>query len=722
MANQSTSARRPPRIAAVPYQIPGANATFELPARRTSSAAVRPQVYDSQAQHRAHSQLVVIENPLSHYTDDGLVADVLDFAQKYLHAVDPKELIRAARVAKDVRAYDEVARSADATIGQSLPVHLTPDEKLALMAERDSLFSQKSMLSVFLSVTLAAFLQGFVQSSINGASLYSTYFIHGTSDASETGRASWILGAVNAAPFLAAAFIGCWMSLPSNDLLGRKGSMAFAAVLIMLSSIASAWCSSWEALLAARIVNGIAGMGIKAVSTPILASETVIGYWRGTFILAWQLWVAFGIFIGFVFNLIFRTADAPLAPMLILGAPFVPSLLLLASLWFCPESPRWYLRQNSRRFNPSKALQILYKLRATRLQALRDIYLIYKSIQKEESSNTGDLGHTSPSIPRGIKGHVQAYLRQYRDLFAKRRLRNALFSSSTVAIAQQLCGINVFAFYSGNLFLGVERSKDPLVPMLYSLGFGAVNFVFGLPAVRTIDTLGRRKWLIITLPMMGVFMMSAAIATTMGDGSPKGGIVAFFVFLFTAAYSPGLGPIPFTLASESFPTSHREAGCSSAIATNLFFAGILSIVFPSMHQALGEGRALGLFSGLCFVAFVLVFLLVEETKRRSLESLDQVFAVPKSKFVRFQVQQQLPWFVRRYVLRRKDLKKPSLYMDLIWGREHTSAAASTATHDGQTEVDEPVVQPKATAGTTRHVEHSSRQRPASVASNDSAHE
>lgn len=31
-------------------------------------------------------------------------------------------------------------------------------------------------------------------------------------------------------------------------------------------------------------------MGIKAVSAPILASETAVGYWRGSTILAWQLW------------------------------------------------------------------------------------------------------------------------------------------------------------------------------------------------------------------------------------------------------------------------------------------------------------------------------------------------------------------------------------------------------------------------------------------------
>lgn len=168
--------------------------------------------------------------------------------------MDPEKLIRAARVAKDVRVYDEVARSTDANFGDSLPVHLTPAEKLALMAERDSLFSQKGMLSVFLSVTSAAFLQGFVQSSINGASLYLEYFIP---DALTTDTTNWRLGAVNSAPFLAAAFIGCWMSLPSNDFLGRRGSMAFAAILIMISSIGSIWCRSWQSLLAARIVNGI---------------------------------------------------------------------------------------------------------------------------------------------------------------------------------------------------------------------------------------------------------------------------------------------------------------------------------------------------------------------------------------------------------------------------------------------------------------------------------
>ncbi len=72
------------------------------------------------------------------------------------------------------------------------------------------------------------------------------------------------------------------------------------------------------------------------------------------------------------------------------------------------------------------------------------------------------------------------------------------------------------------------------------------------------------------------------------------------------------------------------------------------------------------------IAFILVFLLVEETKRRSLEDLDLVFAVRKREFMGYQVKTYLPWFFRHYILRRREAK-PSLYIDKIWG---TTAATS----------------------------------------------
>src|SRR6201985_3947541 len=64
------------------------------------------------------------------------------------------------------------------------------------------------------------------------------------------------------------------------------------------------------------------------------------------------------------------------------------------------------------------------------------------------------------------------------------------------------------------------------------------------------------------------------------------GPVAMFVYIFAAFYSPGEGPVPFTYSAEVFPLSHREVGMAWAVATNLFFAGVLGITLPAMLEAI----------------------------------------------------------------------------------------------------------------------------------------
>lgn len=71
----------------------------------------------------------------------------------------------------------------------------------------------------------------------------------------------------------------------------------------------------------------------------------------------------------------------------------------------------------------------------------------------------------------------------------------------------------------------------------------------------------------------------------------------------------------------------------------------MSVLYPTIRdgkRGLGDGGSLGLFAGLNVIAFVLVLLLVEETKGRSLEELDLVFAVSKRRFMSFQIRKYLP--------------------------------------------------------------------------------
>ncbi|PHH59365.1 hypothetical protein CDD81_3346 [Ophiocordyceps australis] len=606
-----------------------------------------------------------MQNSLAYMTDQELQDDVRHFIDIHLPTVEYLDLLRAARVAKDARLYDEVSRHEKLEARYSLPVTLTRREKTALRREKDVAFSEKGMLVVIATVSVAALLQGLVQSSFNSASLYTALWgLDNTSHTGSFNNDDWRLGAANASPWFFAALLGCPLSLPINYWYGRRGAIACAAFLILVSSIAAIFVKSWTQLFCVRIINGL-GMGIKAVSTTILASETAVGFWRGSAILAWQLWVAFGIMMGFGFNLIFTMAASERITFgLIQGAPMVPSLVLLVmTIWLCPESPRYHLLKGPN-YSVQKAYKALQQVRNTELQALRDLYLVHKALE-QESVGVGDLDAHANLSP-GVCWVFRDFFMQFKQLFQQQRLYNAVLSTSTVNLAQQLCGVNVCAFYSGTLFSHVG-AQSTVIAMAYSLGFGAINFFFALPAIKSIDTLGRRKWLIITLPFMALFMLGAALSALIENQSRRTWVTGLFLFMFAIAYSPGLGPMPFTLASESFPLSHREAGTAWAIAINLFFAGLLSILFPSIEAALGQAGSLGLFSGLNIVALVLVFLFVEETKRCSLEELDHIFAVSKRKFIRFQVTEYLPWLLKQCFPRSNRQPRPELYKDLVWG-------------------------------------------------------
>ena len=137
-------------------------------------------------------------------------------------------------------------------------------------------------------------------------------------------------------------------------------------------------------------------------------------------------------------------------------------------------------------------------------------------------------------------------------------------------------------------------------------------------------------------------------------------MVAFFIYLFDAFYSPGEGPVPFTYSAEVFPLSHREVGMAWAVATNNFWASVLSITLPRMLHVFGIPGTFGFYAGLNALAFVMIFLWLPETKQRTLEELDQVFAVPTRTHMNYQLKTVAPWWFKRYILRR-NLPSPTLY-------------------------------------------------------------
>lgn len=63
------------------------------------------------------------------------------------------------------------------------------------------------------------------------------------------------------------------------------------------------------------------------------------------------------------------------------------------------------------------------------------------------------------------------------------------------------------------------------------------------------------------------------------------------------------------------------------------------------------------------IAFVMIFLWVPETKQRTLEELDYIFAVPTRTHMHYQITKALPWFFNKYIMRQDVVLEPLYKFD-----------------------------------------------------------
>ncbi|KAH8925840.1 hypothetical protein BT69DRAFT_1348453 [Atractiella rhizophila] len=567
-----------------------------------------------------------IRNPLAGIPKARLLKDVDEFAREKGLEGHIEILRKGAILAQRPLDYDNIEE-------------LNAEDRKVIHHELTHKWSHPLTLYVTIFLcSVGAATQGWDQTGSNGANLSFPQEFGIPEDASAKNQ--WIVGIVNAAPYLGSAFCGCWLSDPLNNYFGRRGTIFITAIVLIATPIGSAFTHSWRALFVVRLVLGF-GMGAKGSTVPIFAAENSPAQIRGALVMGWQLWTAFGIFIGYAANVV--VADTgKIAWRLQLGSAFIPALPLAIGIYFCPESPRWLIKKN----RYQEAWASLVKLRFTELQAARDLYYIHVQITEEQK------------VMRGA-----SYFTRFGELFTIPRLRRATLASGIVMLAQQMCGINIIAFYSSTVF---RQSGSTDREALYaSLGFGAINFVFAFPALITIDTFGRRTLLLFTFPNMAWSLLVAGLCFLIpsdgGDNKARLGLIATFIYIFAAFYSPGEGPVPFAYSAEVFPLSHREHGMAWAVSVCLGWAAVLSITFPRMLNALTPTGAFGFYAGLNLLAFVFIFLWLPETKQLTLEELDQTFSVPTRTFMKYNITEALPYWFKRWVLWRRDITLRPLY-------------------------------------------------------------
>lgn len=603
-------------------------------------------------QHRQPSVAAKLRNPLAGLSEQQVLADVEAWCEEKGLQSELESFQKGALIAR-VGQREDGFEYVDA---------LTTEEKDVLRHEINHRWSQPFML-YFLVVLCAgsAIVQGMDQTAVNGAQEF--YFEEFNIGEDQV----WLRGLLNGAPYLCSALIGCWSNAPLNKYFGRRGTIFISCIISFITGIWMAACESWQNLLVARFMLGFA-VGAKSSTTPVYAAESAPKTIRGALTMMWQVFTAFGIMLGFIVSVAFQNVTiigGPTSPWRwMLASTSIPPMFVCIQVYFCPESPRWYMEKG--KFD--KAFKSLCRLRRIRVQAARDMYYAYKLLEIENAEREG----RNP----------------LREFFIVRRNRRAAQSAFFVMFMQQFCGVNVIAYYSTSIFRSAGFSQSEA--LLTSMGTGITNFLFAIPAIYTIDTFGRRNLLLTTFPLMGICLLWCGFSFFLPnnpDGTPtqgRLGSIAAAIYAFMAVYSPGEGPVPFTYSAEAFPLHLRDVGMSFATAVCWGFNFILSLTWPALEAAFTPTGAFCWYAAWNFFGFVYAYFLLPETKALTLEELDTVFDVGNRQFSAY-YRRKLPWYFQKHIL-RKDVEPMEPLFDLHDQGSRQDLTDGTVGRAGDTEI------------------------------------
>merc|ERR1712000_554768 len=511
---------------------------------------------------------------------------------------------------------------------------LTEEEKGTLRKEETHRWHQPFAL-YFLCTLCAgsAIVQGMDQTTVNGAQEF--YFVE--FDITNV----WMKGFTNGAPYLCSALIGCWTSPILNKWTGRRGTIFISCLMSTVTGFWMAASTSLGNFLAARFMLGFA-VGAKSSTTPAYSAESTPKNIRGALTMMWQMWTAFGIALGFIVCVAFQNVTiiggetSPWRWMM--ASTSVPPLIVMLQVYFCPESPRWYMEKG--RFD--KAYRSVRRLRFSGVQAARDMYYAYKLLEIERGEREG----------RNL----------LKEFFTVRRNRRAAQSAWFCMFMQQFCGVNVIAYYSTSIFQNASYSLSQA--LLVSMGSGIINFLFAIPAIYTID---RRNLLLVTFPIMAIWLFFTGFSFMIDNHLPSDepsdrrlACVTLGMYLFMVTYSPGEGPVPFTYSAEAFPLHFRDIGMSSSTAICWGFNFIISFTWPMIQEAFGDTGGFCWYAAWNLFGWVFAYFLLPETKGLTLEELDNVFSVRNRDHVDYYVK-KLPWYLNKFILRRDVEPFPPLY-------------------------------------------------------------
>ncbi|KAI9696191.1 MAG: hypothetical protein M1820_008259 [Bogoriella megaspora] len=412
------------------------------------------------------------------------------------------------------------------------------------------------------------------------------------------------------------AFLGCFFMPALADKISRKWAISFVVVIFTTGAIIQTAAPNYGALVAGRFITGI-GVGTLAMGAPIYISEISPPQLRGTLLVLESISIVTGVVTAYWITYGTRYLSGSISFRLPFGLQMVCSCALGIGIHFFPYSPRWLALVNRQ----DDALTVLSKLRRLPTDDRR-VRTEWRGIVAETEFQAIVLEKNHPGL-KGFKLEVATWL----DLFKRKSWRRTAIGVG-VAFFQQFSGINGFIYYAPILFRSIGQSDD--MSLVLSGVLNIVQLVAVIICFMIIDNVGRRPLAVwcgfgMAVPYIIMSVLVGLYDKDWEAHKAAGWATTAMAFAYILIYGVSYSPLGWTLPSEVFPNSSRAKGVALSTATVWISNFIIGVIVPELIDNAGFGTYV-FFAIFCLMSGVWAYFLVPETKGKTLEQIDEIFA------------------------------------------------------------------------------------------------
>ncbi|KAI7897246.1 general substrate transporter [Mucor mucedo] len=414
--------------------------------------------------------------------------------------------------------------------------------------------------------------------------------------------------------------IGCMAGALSTgrigDILGRRKTIRYGCLILCIGAIIQTAAVNSGMMIAARIITGV-GNGMNTATIPVYQAELSPPKSRGAHVAfeASLLTVGVGIAYWLEYGLYFVQGE--FAWRFPLAFQMVFAIILGIASFILPESPRWLQAHG----HEEECKMVLARL-----------------------WSEGDVNHPRciaehNEISEGIELERREGVSSYLELFKKGKMNNRyrVLLGMGGQFIQQFGGINVISYYLTDVFMqaGMSTEKAMLMAGVDSI----IYFIGSATAIFTIERLGRR-WLMYAgllgqaatlLIVGGCQHLVEETSTKLPDGTTLVGnqaasnTVVAFVMIYNFVFGAAWLGLAWLYPSEIFSTGLRAKGNSMSTAANWLGNFIVAMIAPVLFEYAKYWTFL-LFGLLNIVFLIPIYLWYPETKGKSLEEIEVLFA------------------------------------------------------------------------------------------------